>query len=113
MQVENLASCFRYDPIPESIGSIDRESKVIFDNFVTLEQGTGIVHTAPGHGVEDYIVGLQYGLDVYCPVDDYGKFTDEFPQMQGTFVFDANEMIVDLLKKAKVLSITVLNGFNV
>ncbi|MFC1671373.1 isoleucine--tRNA ligase [Spirochaetota bacterium] len=82
---------------------IDRESKVIFDNFVTLEQGTGIVHTAPGHGVDDYIVGLRYGLDVYCPVDDYGKFTDEFPEMQGTFVFDANEMIVDLLKKENVL----------
>jgi len=41
---------------------------------VTLEQGTGIVHTAPGHGQEDYEVGIAYGLDIYNPVDDYGKF---------------------------------------
>ena len=85
---------------------INRESKVIFDEFVTLEQGTGIVHTAPGHGVEDYIVGLKYGLDVYCPVDDYGKFTDDFPEMKGIKVFDANDKIVELLKEKNVLIYT-------
>ena len=82
---------------------IDRESRVIFGNHVTLEQGTGVVHTAPGHGMEDYIVGLEYGLDVYCPVDDYGRFTDDFPEMEGVKVFDANEKVVELLKEKGVL----------
>ena len=50
-----------------------RESKGILGEHVTLEQGTGIVHTAPGHGMEDYIVGLQNGLQVYCPVDAAGR----------------------------------------
>ena len=82
---------------------ISREAKILFGDFVTLEQGTGIVHIAPGHGMEDYVIGLEYGLDVYCPVDDEGKFTDEFPEMKGINVFDANPLVVDLLKKQGVL----------
>ena len=82
---------------------INRESKVIFGTHVTLDTGTGIVHTAPGHGYEDYIVGLQYGLDVFCPVDEKGLFTDEYPDMKGVNVFDANDKIVDLLKEKKAL----------
>ncbi|HOD14689.1 MAG TPA: isoleucine--tRNA ligase [Spirochaetota bacterium] len=82
---------------------IDRESKVIFGTHVTLDAGTGIVHTAPGHGHEDYIVGLEYGLDVYCPVDEYGRFTDDYKEMKGINVFDANDRIVDLLKEKNVL----------
>lgn len=85
---------------------IDRESKIIFGEHVTLDAGTGIVHTAPGHGQEDYIVGLKYNLDVYCPVDDYGRFTSDFPEMEGVNVFDANPMVVDLLKKKNVLIFT-------
>ena len=50
-----------------------RDSKGILGDHVTLEAGTGAVHTAPGHGHEDYVVGLQYGLPVYCPVDPGGK----------------------------------------
>jgi isoleucyl-tRNA synthetase len=82
---------------------INRESKVIFGTHVTLDAGTGIVHTAPGHGHEDYIVGLEYGLDVFCPVDEKGRFTDEYKEMKGVNVFDANDKIVDLLKDKKVL----------
>ncbi|HPC39289.1 MAG TPA: isoleucine--tRNA ligase [Spirochaetota bacterium] len=82
---------------------IDRESKVIFGTHVTLDAGTGIVHTAPGHGHEDYIVGLEYGLDVYCPVDERGRFTADYPEMKGVNVFDANDPIVDLLREKKVL----------
>ncbi len=85
---------------------IDRESKVIFGDHVTLEQGTGIVHTAPGHGHEDYIVGLQYGLDVYCPVDDNGNFTDDFPEMKGVNVWDANPKVLELLNEKGVLLYT-------
>ena len=82
---------------------IERESKIIFGNHVTLEQGTGIVHTAPGHGLEDYVIGLEYGLDVFSPIDDEGRFTDEFPEMKGIHVFDANQRVVDLLKEKKAL----------
>ncbi|MBN2159022.1 MAG: isoleucine--tRNA ligase [Spirochaetes bacterium] len=82
---------------------IDRESKVIFGTHVTLDAGTGIVHTAPGHGHEDYIVGLEYGLDVFCPVDERGCFTDDYAEMKGVNVFDANDKIVELLKEKNVL----------
>lgn len=82
---------------------IDRESKVVFGNHVTLEQGTGIVHTAPGHGAEDYIAGLKYGLDVFCPVDDKGCYNDDYAEMKGVHVFDANPLVVELLQKKGAL----------
>lgn len=68
----------------------DRESLIVLGEHVTLEAGTGCVHTAPGHGREDYEVGLQYGLEAYSPVDDQGRFTDEVGEFAGQFVFDAN-----------------------
>ena len=77
---------------------IDRESKVMFGNHVTLEHGTGIVHTAPGHGYDDYLIGLNYDLEVYCVVDDEGKFTPDFPQMKGVHVFKADPEIINLLE---------------
>jgi isoleucyl-tRNA synthetase len=72
---------------------VERDSIIILGDHVTLEAGTGCVHTAPGHGREDYEVGLEYGLDVYSPVDDNGCFTDEVEFFQGQFVFDANKNI--------------------
>ncbi|MBI4842780.1 MAG: isoleucine--tRNA ligase [Nitrospirae bacterium] len=77
---------------------IGREVKTILGEHVTLEQGTGIVHTAPGHGEEDYEIGLKYGLDVYAPVDQKGVFTEEEKDFQGQFVFKANENIIERLK---------------
>ena len=71
----------------------DRESLIILGDHVTLEAGTGCVHTAPGHGREDYDVGLQYGLDAYSPVNDNGVFTDEVERFAGQFVFKANDNI--------------------
>jgi len=82
---------------------IERESKVIFGRHVTLEQGTGIVHTAPGHGLEDYQVGLEYNLETYCPVNSYGCFTNDFSEMEGENVFKANPLVVDLLKEKQAL----------
>ncbi len=81
----------------------DRESLVMLGEHVTLEQGTGCVHTAPGHGADDFTIGNAYGLPVFCPVDDKGCYTDEFPQMAGTFVFDANPKVVELLKERGLL----------
>jgi len=72
---------------------IDRESLLILGNHVTLDAGTGCVHTAPGHGQEDYEVALNYGLDIYTPVDDYGRFTDDVRFFAGEFVFDANKSV--------------------
>lgn len=68
----------------------DRESVIILGDHVTLEAGTGCVHTAPGHGREDYDVGLEYGLDAYSPVNDGGVFTDDVAFFAGQFVFKAN-----------------------
>ena len=53
---------------------LERDSLGILGEHVTLEQGTGAVHTAPGHGHEDYVIGRQYGIDTYCPVDAQGRF---------------------------------------
>jgi isoleucyl-tRNA synthetase len=82
---------------------IDRKVKTILGGHVTLEQGTGVVHTAPGHGEEDYDVGLRYGLDVYAPVNQKGVFTGEEKDFQGQFVFKANNGIIQRLKDEKAL----------
>ncbi len=71
----------------------ERESLIILGLHVTLDAGTGCVHTAPGHGREDHEVGLQYGLEVYSPVDDNGCFTQDVEYFKGKFVFDANKEI--------------------
>jgi len=81
----------------------DRESLIVLGRHVTLDAGTGCVHTAPGHGREDYEVGLEYGLDVYSPLDDRGRFTDEVEYFSGQFVFDANDKICAKLGDVGVL----------
>ena len=81
----------------------DRESIIVLGEHVTLEAGTGCVHTAPGHGREDYDVGLAYGLDPYSPVNDRGVFTEEAAIVNGQFVFKANQPIIDHLKESGAL----------
>ncbi len=81
----------------------DRTSLIVLGNHVTLEAGTGCVHTAPGHGREDYEVALQYGLEPYSPVDDNGCFTDDVDLFKGRFVFEANKDIVQQLQEAQAL----------
>ncbi len=84
---------------------LDRISKVVFSDHVTLEQGTGCVHIAPGHGQEDYEVGLKYGLEVLNPVDHQGKFTEQvgLTELVGEQVLKANPQIVELLKNKNAL----------
>lgn len=74
----------------------DRESAILIGgDYVTTDSGTGLVHTAPGHGQEDYIVGQRYGLPILSPVDDKGNFTAEAGQFAGLNVLkDANEAII-------------------
>jgi len=81
----------------------DRECPIILGDHVTLDQGTGCVHTAPGHGQEDYVVAQRYGLEVYSPVDDEGRFTDEESALAGMSVFDANQVICDALSQRGAL----------
>jgi isoleucyl-tRNA synthetase len=81
----------------------DRTSLVMLGAHVTLEQGTGCVHTAPGHGADDFEIGKAYGLPVFVPVDGKGCFTADYPAMQGTFVFDANDKIVEVLREKGLL----------
>jgi isoleucyl-tRNA synthetase len=84
---------------------LDRTSKVIVANFVTLDTGTGGVHIAPGHGADDYIAGLENGLPILSPVDDHGRFTEEVgvPVWAGRYVFDANKDVVELLRQKGAL----------
>jgi isoleucyl-tRNA synthetase len=65
--------------------------------------GTGCVHTAPGHGHDDFVIGKRYGLDIYCPVDNAGRFTPEVVHFSGMRVFDANDVIVDFMRERGVL----------
>jgi len=78
----------------------DRDSLVICGEHVTLDAGTGCVHTAPGHGEDDFAIGAKYGLDVLCPVDEQGNFTKEAPGFEGIFYEKANKMITDMLEQS-------------
>jgi isoleucyl-tRNA synthetase len=69
----------------------------ILADYVTLDQGSGIVHTAPGHGADDFISGQKYGLEVYAPLDDKGVYLEGLPEYKGKDVFTANPIIVKLL----------------
>ena len=82
---------------------MDRDSRVVLGEFVTQDQGTGCVHIAPGHGQEDYEVGLRYGLEVLAPVDAEGKFTAEAGDLQGEFVFKADPKIIQKLEQVGAL----------
>lgn len=81
----------------------DRDSLVMVGEHVTLDAGTGCVHTAPGHGEDDYIVGKKYGLDVLSPIDDRGCYTNEAPGFEGMFYDDANKVVTEKLKEVGAL----------
>ncbi|MDH4182858.1 MAG: isoleucine--tRNA ligase, partial [Nitrospinota bacterium] len=82
---------------------LDKNPPLILGAHVTMEQGTGCVHTAPGHGQEDYVVGQRYGLEVYNPVDPSGVFMEDTPHVAGLFVLKANDVVIDLLAQRGAL----------
>ncbi|MEE8349702.1 MAG: isoleucine--tRNA ligase [Acidobacteriota bacterium] len=82
---------------------IDRDSKGILADHVTLEQGTGAVHTAPGHGHEDYLAGLENDLEIYSPVDSQGRFTSDVELFSGLQVFEANSRINEWMGQKNAL----------
>jgi isoleucyl-tRNA synthetase len=73
---------------------VDRDSPGVLGEYVTLDTGTGVVHTAPGHGWDDYLTGVRYGLEIYCPVDEAGRFAPDVALFAGKKVFDANPEVV-------------------
>jgi isoleucyl-tRNA synthetase len=80
-----------------------RDSLVMLGEHVTTDAGTGCVHTAPGHGEDDFQVGMKYGLDVLCPVDDKGNMTNEAPGFEGLFYDAANKPVTEKLEEAGAL----------
>ncbi|GFP26171.1 isoleucyl-tRNA synthetase, partial [Candidatus Hakubella thermalkaliphila] len=80
-----------------------RPSPVLLGDYVTLDQGTGCVHTAPGHGREDFLTGQQYGLEILCPVDERGIFDDRAGQFRGMYVEDANPLVVEAIAQNGLL----------
>ncbi|AMB99669.1 isoleucine--tRNA ligase [Aerococcus urinaehominis] len=81
----------------------DRDSLVILGDHVTLDAGTGLVHTAPGHGEDDYYAGLKYGLEPLSPIDDQGHYTDEAPGLEGVFYAKGNKLVLEKLKEVGAL----------
>jgi isoleucyl-tRNA synthetase len=75
----------------------DRESPVVLADYVTLDTGTGCVHTAPGHGREDFETGLKYGLEIYSPMNNKGEFLKEVEHFAGLNVWDANPKVIEKL----------------
>ena len=117
-RVATLAKALALDGPPRELGRLrgreleglvarhpwlDRTVPIVLADYVTLESGTGLVHTAPGHGQDDYVTGMKYGLDVYAPVDGRGRFTDDVPEWKGERVFDADPKVVEHLRAVGTL----------
>lgn len=81
----------------------DKESLVIEGFHVTLDDGTGLVHTAPGFGEDDFNVGQKYNLPIFSPVDEHGCYTDEVPELKGMFYQDVDKLMIQKLKDAGAL----------
>ena len=84
---------------------VNRKSPIILGEHVTLDAGTGSVHTAPGHGLEDYEVGCKYGIEVFSPLDGAGKWTDivEIPELVGVPYYKGNAMVIEMLENKGAL----------
>ncbi|MDP3731739.1 MAG: isoleucine--tRNA ligase [Candidatus Omnitrophota bacterium] len=80
-----------------------REGGVVLADYVSREEGTGLVHTAPGHGNDDYLTGLKYKLDIIMPVDDKGNFDATAGEFKGLNVYDSNKIIIEKLQKSGAL----------
>ncbi|MSR17750.1 MAG: isoleucine--tRNA ligase [Phycisphaerales bacterium] len=80
---------------------MDRESPVVAAEYVTTEDGTGLVHTAPGHGEDDYRTGRANGLEIYCPVQGDGTFDDTAPEwLRGKTVWEGNPLVIESLRQS-------------
>jgi isoleucyl-tRNA synthetase len=96
----DLAGLVFRHPLGETRAGYDRSSPLFFASHVSLAEGTGVVHTAPGHGAEDFEVGRREGLEILNPVDEEGRFTERAPGYEGKTVWEANPLITDDLASA-------------
>jgi isoleucyl-tRNA synthetase len=116
-KVKEKLKALSYDIIFEAKGSdfvnikcqnpliTNRQSQGIVAEFVSMENGTGIVHIAPGHGPEDYQAGLEYGVEILSPINGKGLFTKEVPEFENVHIFKANPLIIEKLnKEGKILA---------
>lgn len=87
----------------EADAETELDVKEARDRTMTGKAGTGLVHTAPGHGHDDFVIGKRYGLEIYCPVDHAGRFTDEVEHFAGQRVFEANPLIVEFMRERGLL----------
>ena len=101
--VEKVLKGVELDRIVAKHPLYDRDSLIMLGEHVTIDAGTGCVHTAPGHGEEDFYVSRAYGIDALCPVDDKGIMTDEAPGFEGLFYDDANKAVSEALDKVGAL----------
>jgi isoleucyl-tRNA synthetase len=83
-----------------------RKGRLVLADYVSKEEGTGLVHTAPGHGAEDYLTSLKYKLDIVMPVDEKGNFDATAGEFKGLNVYDANKLILEKLQNLKALLFT-------
>ncbi len=82
---------------------LDRSVLGVLGDYVTMDTGTGAVHTAPAHGADDFVTGVKYGIDLHCDVDEGGILRNGLPEYKDQQVFKANPLIVELLKSRGVL----------
>ena len=106
ISVEKTISGLELEGLEASHPFLPRNATIHTAGFVTLDTGTGCVHIAPGHGEDDYHLGMERGLALLSPVDDYGRYTDEcgLPEFVGKNVFEANADIIELLKQKGALA---------
>lgn len=97
---QNLELLNTQHPLPSTN---NRKSPIILGEHVTTDAGTGSVHTAPGHGLEDYEVGVKYKLDILSPLDSKGIWTDEVPDLKGIPYYKGNAVVIENLEKAGAL----------
>jgi len=90
---------------------IGRESKVVLADYVSREDGTGCVHTAPGHGMDDYQTGLKYSLPILMPVDEKGRFKEEAGEFKGLHISKANEKIIQALQDNLIKRGTITHSY--
>jgi isoleucyl-tRNA synthetase len=90
-------------PFQDKIHKFYERKVVLSDEFVTLEDGTGLVHTAPGHGPADFIIGKRYGIEAFCPVDGKGNYTEDAGHFAGKNVREANPLVNEVLNNLGVM----------
>lgn len=101
--VEKVVKGAELDRIVAKHPLYDRDSLIMLGDHVTMDAGTGCVHTAPGHGEEDFYVSKEYGIDALCPVNGKGVMTEEAPGFAGLFYEDANKAVGEALEEANAL----------